>query len=161
MLKEIQDSLTTTVKERISSPILGTFSLLFAAFHWRFLVHLIWHESKGSQLIAELEKLRPYGFKSYFWPVFLAIAFAIIYPLIKIQYTLFLSWLELSQTERRLRHHEARLILEKRNRDLTLFIEAQGDRLKSLIADGNIPDDFLKDLERQFGKIPGQRFEMY
>ena len=161
MIKEIQDSLATTVRERISSPILGTFSLLFAAFHWRFIVHLIWHDSKGSQLIYELEKLRPYGFKSYFLPAILAIGFAIAYPFIKLQYSYFLSWLELFQTRRELRHQQTKLILEKGNRDLALFIQAQEDRLRSLIAEGNIPPEFLKDLESQFGKIPGQRFEMY
>jgi hypothetical protein len=46
-MDEVKKSLQEAVKERLSSPILGSYIIFFLGYHWKALILLIWSDKKG------------------------------------------------------------------------------------------------------------------
>ena len=97
MLEELKDSLKHNIKERVSSPILGSYTIFFVAYHWKSLVVLFTSDSKGMELVHELESLWPGSWWSFVVPAFWTFLFLTIYPIIKLVYGLLLKRIHIFQ----------------------------------------------------------------
>lgn len=92
MLTNITDSVKETIKDRMASPILGSYVLFFVIRHWRFFVVLIWSEKRGLARVAEMESQLPRSWQDWVIPAALAVSFGIIYPLIARAYATYTKW---------------------------------------------------------------------
>jgi effector-binding domain-containing protein len=113
MLDDVKESLKEAVRERISSPLLGSYILFSLLLHWRAIVVLIWSEQKGLARVNEVAPLLPNSFWSFALPTIGAIAFSFGYPLIKSWYARFLSWVEGNQLKYELNNIQKELIVEQ------------------------------------------------
>jgi hypothetical protein len=160
MLKEIQESVSHNISERLSSPILGSFIIFFTAFHWRFIVCLFFHDSNGIQLLSELDKYKPHGFSSYFYPALFSLIYSLGYPFIKMAYSLFVEWIkylhaiqELRSDHRGQRLEEEKLVRTQNHNNLMAFYKIENEQFKHNIETGNIDDSTRQYFGTKFGEL--------
>jgi hypothetical protein len=97
VISELKDSVVSAAKERLASPILGTYIIFFLWFHWRAFVMLCSSPSSGAKLISEVSPYWPHSLQDVFIPLACTAIFLTAYPVIKIAYSVFLKVVRLLQ----------------------------------------------------------------
>lgn len=83
MLKEITESISSGLKERTSSPILGSYTVAAIACNWKSLVILFTSNSNGIELVEEVSGAYPGIYQSLAYPLVFALVFSVVYPTLK------------------------------------------------------------------------------
>lgn len=97
MIKEAKLSLQENLKERISSPILGSYILFFLGFHWKIWVILFWTDLNGIEKINKLSDIWPNSAYDFLAPAFYTVLFLFSYPFAKLFYEFFIKTVEFVQ----------------------------------------------------------------
>lgn len=83
MFKDLLSSLSGNIKERVSSPILGSYSIAAIICNWKPLVVLFTSKNSGISLINEVVYVQPELQQGLIYPLIFSLAFSVIYPSIK------------------------------------------------------------------------------
>jgi hypothetical protein len=83
VIKDLAESLSNSIKERITSPLLGAYTVALLFSNWQVLVILFTSKGKGFQLIDELNLVYQGPEKSLIYPLIFALGFSAIYPITK------------------------------------------------------------------------------
>lgn len=122
-IKETIEVIKDAVHERISSPILGSFSFFFVGCNWPTIVTLIRTTEPIEQAITSLEEARISWFHSFFEPAIFTILFCGVYPWIKYGLSWYTDWVD---TKRIIKRHSIELqILQNRKQILAAEVELE------------------------------------
>lgn len=83
MIKDLAESLSSNIKERFTSPLLGAYTVALAFANWKFLVIAFTSKNHSFQLIDELESVFPGALEAFGNPLLFALTFSLLYPTIK------------------------------------------------------------------------------
>ncbi|MGJ0516213.1 MAG: hypothetical protein ACR65O_10765 [Methylomicrobium sp.] len=99
MIDEVKDSINDNMKERLSSPILGSFLIFLISFHWKAIILLIWSEKKGIERIEELQCFMPNSVTDFIPAIIATFIYIISYPVAKLLYDNYLKFVERKQNQ--------------------------------------------------------------
>jgi len=171
VLDNVKESIQHSIRERFSSPILGSFTFFLVIFHWRTVVLIFSHEAKGEALITELERFWPHSFKSYILPIIFALLYSFTYPYLRMFYALFLQRVRLLQIKNELaselaiaeaqnKIEERKLVIENSTRELKQYLKIVESRLDADLAGGKVSSDVVQRFEQKFGKMLKHDYEV-
>ncbi|MFC0224993.1 hypothetical protein [Serratia aquatilis] len=83
MIKEFLNSISNNLNERISSPLLSSYTIAAIICNWMPIVVLLTSESKGIKRVAEIESVYPGVIHSIIYPLIFSISFSLLYPSLK------------------------------------------------------------------------------
>ncbi|KZN52138.1 hypothetical protein N474_23575 [Pseudoalteromonas luteoviolacea CPMOR-2] len=83
MLKELVESFSSNIKERASSPVLGSYTVAAIGCNWKSLVVLFTSEKSGVELVNEVVSVFPGLEQGLIYPAGFAIVFSLLYPSLK------------------------------------------------------------------------------
>ena len=113
MIEEVKKSVYENAKERISSPILGSFAIFFLGYHWKVWVLLFWSDEKGMSKIEELRAVWPNSKDDFVIPAIVSLVFVFGYPFLKLTYELFIKTVDLIQIRYEMYITRIRMSLEE------------------------------------------------
>ena len=99
MVGDIKDSINHAIKERLNSPILGSYIIFFTLFHWETWVLLFWSNKTGNEKINELKSIWPTNLDDFLYPLIITFVFVTLYPLVKLAYHLFIQVVDVIQVK--------------------------------------------------------------
>jgi hypothetical protein len=119
MLAELKESLQHNVKERLSSPILGSYTFFFLAYNWKALALVFTSTKKGTEFVTELETVMPHNLSGVLTPALWTLYFVTCYPFLKLAYSLLIAFIRQVQIryEFYLTRSEINLEILKEERD--------------------------------------------
>ncbi|MBO2650816.1 hypothetical protein [Shewanella algae] len=80
LLKEVLKSLSGNMRERVSSPLLGSYTIAAAAVNWKSIVVLFTSKNTGTKLVEEVLSVTPEIEVAIGYPIAIAIAISVVYP---------------------------------------------------------------------------------
>ncbi len=99
--KETIDSIKDAVKERISSPILGTFTFFVFGFNWQTLV-IVWKTELPIEVaLQNLETTRITWMRGLVCPAICTVLFCLAYPWFKYWLSSYTDWIDMKRVIKR------------------------------------------------------------
>ncbi|NKJ68219.1 hypothetical protein EX191_10500 [Vibrio chemaguriensis] len=149
MIKELISSISGNVRERASSPLLGSYTIAAVIVNWKALVVLFTSERSGGQLVEEVSSVVPSLEISIGYPMAIALAISLGYPTLRAMVSTF-------NTYSRLLEIKAEYKLE----DLKESLDLKRDPIENLIKHINEHDYYEKigyhDLKRLVDYLPDE-----
>jgi hypothetical protein len=97
LIQEVANSLSNNLKQRVSSPLLGAYTLAAVMINWRGIVVLFTSKNNGLTLVDEILSVSPLLVEAIVYPLVFAFLFLIIFPSLKTILTWFESRLEIHE----------------------------------------------------------------
>ncbi|WMB73725.1 hypothetical protein RA178_03620 [Shewanella oncorhynchi] len=124
MLKDLLASVSGNIKERASSPILGSYSIAAIICNWKPLVVLFTSKNSGTALINEVLSVQPELQQGLIYPLIFSLAFSVIYPSIKALILSFNSMAKIIELKSEYRIEELKESIAIKRDDVETIIQA-------------------------------------
>jgi hypothetical protein len=91
------EEILSNLKERLTSPLISSFIIAWLIFNWRIVIGLFWHESEELNILGytnyfDLITSSIQFDRSIFNPLFFALGYTFVYPILKNLINAFLTW---------------------------------------------------------------------
>lgn len=129
MIKELISSVSGNLRERASSPILGTYTIAVTIISWKALVVLFTSDAKGMELVTEIQKVAPKIEVLLIYPIAISVFVSIAYPTIKALVSAFNTYSRVIEikAEYRLEEIKERLSIKQDPIETLIRSLSQGD----------------------------------
>ena len=124
MFKDLLSSVSGNIKERASSPILGSYSIAAIICNWKPLVVLFTSKNSGTSLINEVVYVQPGLQQGLIYPLIFSLAFSVIYPSIKALISSFNSVAKIIELKSEYRIEELKERIAIKKDDVETIIQA-------------------------------------
>jgi len=127
LLKEFFSSVSGSIRERASSPLLGSYTFAALLCNWKPIVILFTSEKTGTSLVSEISLALPDLMTGAIYPLIFAFAFSLLYPTVKAAIGTFNTASRIMElrSEYRLEEWKERVSLKKN--DIESLIESIND----------------------------------
>jgi hypothetical protein len=154
VIKDLAESLSSNIKERFTSPLLGAYTIALAFANWKVLVIAMTSKSTTFRLIDELTLVYPGVIESLLYPLGFALTFSVCYPTVKSAIGTLTSAAKLLdlRNESRLVNERERLFVKKQNFE-QVTVDSTIRQLSELIDEDKLG---YHDLKRILDVLPGE-----
>ncbi|EGR4133453.1 TPA: hypothetical protein ACMDQE_003474 [Vibrio cholerae] len=150
MIKEIISSLSGNVRERASSPILGSYTVTALLVNWKAIVVLFTSELSGGLLVQEILSVSPPLDVAVLYPMLMAVAISLGYPTLRAVISSF-------NTYSRLLEIKAEYKLEMLKDNLSLRRDPIDNLIRQLYVDDYYDKISYHDLKRLLDALPKEK----